>query len=318
MDFRREGGEIEKSAALFLSPEREVWQHSGRVILYKYLRPERIDVLEELQIRFSPAISMNDAFELKPLTKGWASKEVTEMLLAERLSDFLNKADSPEKMLRMAVAHHPEAEASFRNTMKILGASKWFQLMKDGMGRNIGPAVTAMQSYIDENWDKIFQNISKILGTQLGILSLSEDPRNPVMWGNYADSSRGLVIGFDGDHRWFNQKRSPEDEFCHLRKVTYVPSSPRYMSELTGQDVAYSKLEAWSYEKEWRILFPLLNGIDTKLLDSFGQPIIVFPVPPGCITEVIVGSRAARDLYQKVLGTCTGRLSHVTVSKGTT
>ena len=286
-------------------------------ILYKYLRPERIDVLEKLQIRFSPAISMNDAFELKPLTKGWASKEATEKLLAERLADFVGKADTPEKMLQMAISHHPEAETSFRNAMKILGPSGWFQLMKEGMNRSAGPAVVTMQAHMEANWEKISGNISRILGTQLGILSLSEDAQNPVMWGNYADSSRGLVVGFDSGHSWFNQKRSPEDEFCHLREVTYVKdNSPRYLSELTGQDVAYSKLEAWSYEKEWRILFPLQTGIDTKVLDTFGQPIIVFAFPPACVAEVIVGSRASNDLYQRVIRACTGHLSHVSVSRG--
>ena len=89
--------------------------------LYKYLPAERVDVLAKLQIRFSPAISTNDAFELKPLTKGWSSKETAKSFLMARFKDFFGKADTPEKMLQIAIANHPEAEAKFRGAMKVLG-----------------------------------------------------------------------------------------------------------------------------------------------------------------------------------------------------
>jgi Protein of unknown function (DUF2971) len=285
--------------------------------LYKYLRPERTDVLEKLQIRFSPAVSMNDAFELRPLTKGWAAWEKATDLLKERFTDFFLKADSPEKMLQVAIANHPEAEPQFRRTMKIIGPEAWFRLMREYVQLNLEQAAREAHETIEENWDVFAAKILAVLGTQIGILSLSEDPRNPVMWGNYADSSRGFVVGFDERHPWFHQRRSENDDFCELRKVTYVSTnSPTYFSELTAQDLGYSKLDSWSYEREWRILFSLAMGTKTSILDSFGQPVIVFPLPAACVTEVIVGSRATDDLFQTISRICQGLPNAVSVSKG--
>jgi hypothetical protein len=34
--------------------------------LYKYVGPERVDILESCTIRFSPASSFNDAFDVRP------------------------------------------------------------------------------------------------------------------------------------------------------------------------------------------------------------------------------------------------------------
>ena len=264
--------------------------------LYKYLPPERVDVLEKLQIRFSPAISTNDAFELKPLTKGWASKESAKKFLMPRFKDFFGKADTAEKMLQIAITNHPEAETTFRATMQMLGPEKWLRMMKDSVEQNLEEAAANVHTLVEQNWSAFSENFSQILGTQIGILSLSEDPHNSVMWGHYSDSSRGFVVGFDERHPWFHQKRTENDDFCHLRKVTYIKENcPRYFSELTAQDVGYSKLEGWSYEKEWRILFPLQRGISTKLLDRFAQPIVLFPFPADCITEIIIGSRATDE-----------------------
>lgn len=287
------------------------------VTLYKYLKPERTDVLEQLQIRFSPAVSMNDAFELRPLTKGWAAWEEARDLLKARFTNFFAKADTPEKMLQVAVANHPEAEATFRQAMRIIGPEAWVHLVRQNVEVNLEEAARQAHDTLEQNWDGIASKIHDVLGTQIGILSLSEDPRSTVMWGNYADSSRGFVVGFDERHSWFHQRRSDNDDLCELRKVTYVSTnSSKYFSELTGQDVVYSKLDSWSYEKEWRMTFPLAMGTDTGTLDSFRQPVIVFSFPATCLREVIVGSRATEDIFQRVRHICNGLPSPVPVSKG--
>ena len=45
-------------------------------MLYKYLSDERVDVLENLKIRFSPFTSLNDPFKACPLID--ISKEIVE------------------------------------------------------------------------------------------------------------------------------------------------------------------------------------------------------------------------------------------------
>jgi hypothetical protein len=260
---------------------------------------------------------MNEAFELRPLTKGWAAWEKANDLLKGSFTDFFLKADSPEKMLQVAIANHPEAEAQFRRTMEIIGPDAWFRRMREYVDLNLDQAAREAHEAIEQNWDAFAAKILAVLGTQIGLLSLSEDPRNPVMWGNYADSSRGFVIGFDGHHPWFHQRRAENDDFCELQKVAYVgTNSSTYFSELTAQRVVYSKLDSWSYERVWRMAFPLAMGTKTSVLDSFGQPVIVFPFPAACLTAVIVGSRATEDLFQTISRICRGLPNAVPVSKG--
>ena len=43
--------------------------------LFKYLPPPRINVLEDMLIRFTQASSLNDTLELRPPIKGVASDE---------------------------------------------------------------------------------------------------------------------------------------------------------------------------------------------------------------------------------------------------
>ena len=44
-----------------------------RTMLYKYLAPERIDVLQKRRIRFTPPGAFNDPFEFRPVLKTLAS-----------------------------------------------------------------------------------------------------------------------------------------------------------------------------------------------------------------------------------------------------
>jgi hypothetical protein len=113
------------------------------------------------------------------------------------------------------------------------------------------------------------------------------------------------------------RKRSEEDEFRHLRQGTYLRNLfPRHFSELTGHDVCYSKLEDWRYEKEWRILQALGEGIDAGFKGPFGEPIIVFKVPPDCILGVVLGARSSKPTIAAVETALSNEtLKHVRISR---
>lgn len=285
--------------------------------LFKYVHQDRADILERLQIRFTQASSQNDLFEFKPLTKGWKPRNEVTRDLAERLASLFKEADTPEKMLQLAIANNPEAETSFRRTMTLIGDEKWLGLMKKFAEENFESEANKLSDHLEANWKHYSENIFNVMAKSIGILSLTEDPKNVVMWGNYANSAQGFVIEFDEKHSWFNQKRSDEDEFRHLRQVTYLRNPfPRYFSELNAHDVCYSKLEDWRYEKEWRILQALMDGIDTGLKDSFGEPIIVFKLPPDCILGVVLGARASKHTIASVEAALNKEcLKHVRISK---
>lgn len=125
------------------------------------------------------------------------------------------------------------------------------------------------------------------MGTKLGILSLSETPSSPVMWAHYADNHSGFLIVFDEQHPWFCAKMGYEDEFRHLRKVSYVDRSElRYLADLQGQDIFYSKLADWKYEREWRIIRPLQDS-SAVLGDVY-----LFDLPADSIKGIVTGLHA--------------------------
>lgn len=82
----------------------------------------------------------------------------------------------------------------------------------------------------------------KQLSEKQGILCFSKTWRNPVLWGHYAQSHRGLCLGFD----------VPRDFF---RRVEYVDerSAPPAEPDLDFiKRILFTKFSHWGYEQEYR------------------------------------------------------------------
>ena len=81
---------------------------------------------------------------------------------------------------------------------------------------------------------------------KVGILCLSEDPANILMWSHYANNHAGICIGFDTDYKPFSSANpvSYSDE----RPTAEFNSAP----EKLLSRVLLTKSKHWSYEREWR------------------------------------------------------------------
>jgi hypothetical protein len=75
-----------------------------------------------------------------------------------------------------------------------------------------------------------------------------------------------------------------------------VPSS-QYLSELTAFEVLYSKRKNWEYEREWRIIRPLVEGWPLKT----NEETYLFRIPAPALTGVIVGASATEDSIDELL-----------------
>ena len=91
-------------------------------MLYKYLPPERIDVLENLKIRFSPLKSLNDPYESRPLLSVPNQNEIIEESIKEinELWATVKKEDKTvkniiayEKSLKEIQSHHQKTFNKF-------------------------------------------------------------------------------------------------------------------------------------------------------------------------------------------------------------
>jgi hypothetical protein len=212
--------------------------------LYKYVPPERLDVLRNLRIRFTQPGAQNDPFEFRPLVSRFRRPEVAHQQLSEQWNEKFPKAVSQldpdiQVRLRRFMRRFPACVASVRELR--LGET---DKQSDATAR-----------------EEIFQELNR----RVGILSLSEIPDSFLLWWRYASGQSGFVYEFDDKHSWFLAKTEEKDDIRGLRKVNYVdvPSSP-YLSELTASEVLYSKRRYWEYEREWRIVRPLVKGWQPK------------------------------------------------------
>jgi Protein of unknown function (DUF2971) len=120
------------------------------------------------------------------------------------------------------------------------------------------------------------------LRSALGVLCLTEEADNHLMWVNYARAHTGFVLGFKADALFFEQDNRS------LRKVIYQ-SSPPVLSPLDENGCFY-KPGDWAYEKEWRCV------------RSFGKSesrLVEFE--PALITEVVFGYRMERPNMSKII-----------------
>ncbi len=159
-------------------------------------------------------------------------------------------------------------------------------------------------------------SIHEALDRSVGILSLTEVPDDLLMWAHYADSHRGILLGFDERHAFFNRRRSENDEFYFLRKVVYadLPPAPSILT-LEGNAMFVTKGTEWAYEREWRMLAPL--GDASRCVKVAGDSVHLYSFPPDALTSIVIGARAVatmEDSVRKIL--CTkASLSGVTVSR---
>ena len=238
--------------------------------LYKYLSPNRIDVLTDCRIRYTQPGAFNDPFEAKPHIT-----TIVEPDKAERRVDEIFLEETQKMYDKLS------AEAKSRvpyDLVKDLAIRRRESLRGD-FGRMVKDATPLLRRIIDEKFNEL-----------IGILTLSEKPDNILMWSHYAASHEGFVLGFDSTNEYFNQRMSSNDEFRYLRKVEYRlqrPNAP--LTTLDGVDVFLVKSKDWEYEQEWRIMRPLTDAVSTIPAQPF--PIRLFSYPSSALVEVVIGAR---------------------------
>jgi hypothetical protein len=161
-----------------------------------------------------------------------------------------------------------------------------------------------------------------------GILSLTRQPMNPLMWAHYAENHTGMVVGIDSSIVEFtceNTNLIP----VQYGSVIYTNTKPtnQYLSDpnqtflvQNGYHFQKEKLEllqrmylykqsCWGYEEEVRVVKRIPNedhhdqpqtGTLTMIRDQNDIPLYLMKLPPGAIKEIYLGVRnehARRELF---------------------
>ena len=145
---------------------------------------------------------------------------------------------------------------------------------------------------------------------------------NLLMWSHYADSHRGICIGFDIDHE--HDFDSINSVFGSASCITYTKLYPKIsmlelmrwmdMSQFVIPEeydfvegilkrLTYTKGSAWEYENEIRYSQPSSKGIK------------LFEFPKHKLREVIIGANTAPDVKEKIIGCAKSNFSHAIIKQ---
>jgi len=120
-----------------------------------------------------------------------------------------------------------------------------------------------------------------------GICCFSECPKNTVMWSHYADSHRGICVGFDtqSDPNWNNAVKVTYSDDIPVFRL-----SPPYRATRDHLRYQQTKSSMWAHEKEWRF-------IRTASDESPRQR----QLPAAAISRIILGSKISTDDRNRVI-----------------
>jgi hypothetical protein len=250
------------------------------MILYKYLPPARMDVLENLKIRYSQPGAFNDPFEVKPYISHISDDEQIETGIDQLL-------DEETRKLYEELPPQARSALSFEQVANLVKQRR--ELLRGQFGGLINHFTPKLREIMEEKFNEL-----------LGILSLSEIPTSLLMWSHYSQNHEGFLIGFDVSHSHFNEKRSEKDEFGYARKVEYRQKRPNAaLTAMDGVEVFLVKAAEWAYEHEWRVLRPLPTA--TQRIETEGLPVCLFSFPPECVAEITIGARASAKDHSMLL-----------------
>lgn len=124
---------------------------------------------------------------------------------------------------------------------------------------------------------------------KVGILCMSQDYKNILMWSHYAKNHEGLCFGFD--FRLFDDKKIKSSQVRYPENYEYELIS--FFNPPKGEikRMFTTKSEFWSYEKEVRF-FDFNNVIGTKKFIK------------ECLKEIIFGCKADETNIRKIIQLC--------------
>lgn len=112
-----------------------------------------------------------------------------------------------------------------------------------------------LQPYLRLNKDKRKQlgKIRTKVADTYGMVCFSTNWQEPIMWGHYADSNKGIVLGFK-----FVSNRFTIKEIKYPSERKKIPLDPKTVTPNEYiEAVGFIKYKGWSYEKEHRFFVKL-------------------------------------------------------------
>lgn len=155
------------------------------------------------------------------------------------------------------------------------------------------------KSFVKHRKEQLNQGKAKI-----GVLCMSQCPKNILMWSHYADAHKGIVYGFDenlfkSSNAKFISKNPLSMDYCS----EYEPLSYAKVGDDSREQIKKLlrlKAQDWDYEKEVRFI----------VVDKGG---VAINFNPKCLKYIIFGEKTQKKEIEKVKSLCkeNGKLNHI-------
>jgi hypothetical protein len=252
-------------------------------IVYKYVTADRVDVLKNRKIRFTPPLNTNDIFEVRqtfdllagPKLKGLFAELADEIDIDEQITEALKDSAfagmTPEAVRTLfSAAMGGDLERALRGQLDSFLHGMFF------------PAMNTPQS-VDTMLTR--------LGSDLICLSLAEHFDSSPMWAHYAGNSSGFAIAFDTSDAFF--RRGDGGNRQGLHKISYFDGRITEVMD-DPYTALMSKQSDWAYEREWRLYLKANEATEVREAES--DPIHLVEFQKTAVKRVILGLRASASL----------------------
>lgn len=249
--------------------------------VYKYLNEARKDVLENLQIRFTPPHEFNDPFEMNP----YFESVFTENQIKTYFSESVNESNK-----ELFFSNIPEENRD------LYTKEEWLEY-----GKACIPLLIDSEIPIISNIKNVFTDAARtimplMLQNTLGVLCCSFNLYDLKMWGHYANSHKGFVVSFNQNHSFFKNKHTDTNEKEYsIVKYTYERPKIKDMTTFDITPTLFIKSKEWEHEQEYRAIKLLIEA------DNQDGNIHLFNIPPECIEGVYIGALATNEFINQIV-----------------
>jgi hypothetical protein len=269
--------------------------------LFKYVHPDRINILENLSIRFTQPNELNDPFELLLNISALMSEQQYRTLL-----DPVWTSAETEENYKNLLPNVIEENLSFlspadrQGLHEILTSFEFPALLKKILDPIILPHLTGKQPGMNFN-------LKNDLSKRFGILSLTTRNDNLTMWSHYAFDHKGFVIELNPESQIFQNTKSQIKLFTSLQKVSYKVQRPTAtlldsLDKAGGvsrllKKIFLAKSSDWKYEQEIR----MLSTLNDELIREVFPGIFVKELEPSSILNIFLGVNSDVTLKEDIL-----------------
>jgi hypothetical protein len=279
-----------------------------RMSLYKYVTADRIDILKNELIRITQPAALNDPLEMRTLLQALLTNEGFDKYVCPP-----TRSDAAKRLIDAASGSERKRIQQLKRTSPAA-----YNSLIDGF---INQVVIPFRDHLRTETESFFSELHQYFG----LLCLSENATNPMMWAHYANNNGGLVIEFDDEHRFFAPGRTLDDSLKGLHKILYRSDRRAFkdLEDLCNSadglvSLFFTKGNQWEHEQEWRMVRPL-NEAGKSIQNPSGD-IHLFRCPSSCIKGLIFGMSMPESTKSEIasLLKSESRLAHITLSRAVT